>query len=192
MKNQTKIALYVTAVILVGLVAYVIGTVRHVAGLETDIQTSWALVDVQLTNRAEYVGQMAQVVKGYDKHEYDSIKAVTDARSKYASASTPEDKSAIANETQRAFINMLAFSENYPDLKANEQFNKLSDSVKDCQSKLVIAKNRYVVDVSKYNKVLNIPPSSWVASWFGYEPKKQYEIDDPVMKTMPTIDLTTK
>src|SRR5512146_767772 len=120
-------------------------------GEEEGIKGQWAQVENQLQRRNDLIPNLVETVKGYAGHESDVFKAIADSRAKLAGAKTTEDKIAAANQQTQALARLLVVVENYPNLKANEQFNRLMDELAGTENRIAVERMRYNQLVQQYD-----------------------------------------
>jgi len=145
------IAIAVIAVLaLIGFTWYVSGYNRAV-GLEQSVKESWAQVDVVIERRFDLIPNLVETVKGYAAHEKEVLEHLADARTLYQKAQTVGDKAAAAGLFDKALVNVLALAENYPQLKANENFLKLQDSLEGAENRIAVERMRYNTAVQALN-----------------------------------------
>jgi LemA protein len=138
-------------------------------GQEEAIKAQWAQVENQLQRRNDLVPNLVNTVKGYASHEQQVFQAVADSRARLAGASTPEQKIAAANEQSAALSRLLLIVENYPQLKANEQFNRLMDELSGTENRIAVERMRYNERVQEYNTTRRRFPANVTANLFGFK-----------------------
>jgi LemA protein len=136
---------------------------------EEGIKAQWAQIDNQLQRRNDLIPNLVNTVKGYAAHEQGVFQAVADSRAKLAGAKTPEDRIAAANEQSSALARLLAIVENYPQLKANEQFSQLMDALQGTENRIATERMRYNQKVQDYNTLRRRFPSNITASLFSFK-----------------------
>ncbi len=161
--------LIVVLVILVLLVLYVIATYNKLVTLRNRVKDQWSQIDVQLKRRFDLIPNLVNTVKGYAKHESETLEAVIKARNTYVNAATPNEKMEANNELTSCLTKLFALSESYPDLKANTNFEKLQSELQDTENKIAIARQFYNDTVLTYNNKVEIIPSNIVASLFHFK-----------------------
>ena len=177
------VAIVVVAVVVllvIAVVAWYINTRNAFVRLKNKLEEAWATIDVYLKKRFDLIPNLVETVKGYAKHESETLEKVVAARNIAAGAKTPEEKMAAANQltgSLRTFFN--AVSENYPDLKANGNFLDLQNQLKAIEEDLESARRYYNGQVKAFNTKLEIFPSNLVANGMGEEYKKRpyFELD---------------
>src|SRR3954447_16314865 len=142
---------------------------------EEAIKAAWAEVQNQLQRRNDLIPNLVETVKGYAQHEESVFKEIADARSKLLAAKSPEETIQAANQQSSALGRLLAVVENYPNLKANEQFNRLMDEVSSTENRLSTARMRYNERIQEYNTTRRKFPSNMTAKVFGFKEYPYYE-----------------
>lgn len=165
----------IIAVVVLLLVFYVIGTYNGLVNLRNKIKDSWAQVDVQLKRRNDLVPNLVETVKGYAKHEKETLNAVIEARNNAVNAKTPAEEMETANILTGALGKLFALSESYPDLKANTNFLDLQNNLRDTEDKISYARQFYNDAVMVYKNKLEMFPSNIVASMFNFKPEAFFE-----------------
>ncbi len=136
---------------------------------EEAIKAQWAQVQNQLQRRNDLIPNLVETVKGYAQHEQSVYKDIADARSQLLNAKTPEESIAAANRQTSALGRLLAVVENYPQLKANEQFNRLMDELAGTENRLAVERMRYNERVQEYNTSRRQFPANLTAKMFGFK-----------------------
>ncbi|MGE3510738.1 MAG: LemA family protein [Vicinamibacterales bacterium] len=136
---------------------------------EESIKAQWAQVDNQLQRRNDLIPNLVETVKGYAQHEEDVFKDVADARSRLLAARSPEETMQAANLQSGALGRLLAVVESYPQLRANEQFNRLMDELSGTENRIATERMRYNERVQAYNTSRRQFPSNVTASLFGFK-----------------------
>jgi len=163
--------------IVVVIVLYVIATYNKLIRGRNKVDGEWSQIDVQLKRRIDLIPNLVETVKGYAKHEKDTLDAVINARSKAEKASTPEEKMELAAEMSVALTNLLAVAEAYPDLKANENFLELQATIKETEEKIAYARQFYNDAAKSYKNLVEMFPSNIIAGIFKFQAKPFFEVD---------------
>ncbi|MFH1126652.1 MAG: LemA family protein [archaeon] len=166
--------LIIVAVLVIGFIVYYINRFAVLANI---IDNSWSQIDVQLKKRNDLVPNLVETVKGYAKHEQQAIKAVTEARVRMMQAGTVEEKAAAGNMMSDALKTIFAISENYPQLKANENFMMLQEELSGIENKIAYARQHYNDSVLVYNNLATTIPGSLFAGALGRKVKPYLETD---------------
>jgi LemA protein len=133
------------------------------------IKSQWAQVQNQLQRRNDLIPNLVETVKGYAQHEEGVYKDIADARAQLLAAKTPEETMQAANQQTSALGRLLAVVENYPQLKANEQFNRLMDELSGTENRLAVERMRYNERIQEYNTSLRQFPANVTARLFGFK-----------------------
>ena len=142
---------------------------------EEAVKAQWAQVESQLQRRNDLIPNLVETVKGYATHEQQVFKEVADARARLAGATTPDEKMEAANAQTGALGRLIAISENYPQLKANEQFNRLMDELSGTENRIAQERRRYNETVQAYNTARRQFPANITAKVFGFKEDKLFE-----------------
>jgi LemA protein len=156
-------------------------------GQEEAIKAQWAQVENQLQRRNDLIPNLVETVKGYATHEESVFKDIADARSQLLNAKSPEESMAAANRQTSALGRLLAVVENYPNLKANEQFNRLMDELSGTENRLAVERQRYNDRVREYNTSRRQFPGNITAKMFSFKEYPFFEAP-PEAKTVPKVN----
>lgn len=167
----------VIAVLLI-LVMFVVSNYNSLVQLRNKVRNQFSQIDVVLKNRADLIPNIVETVKGYASHESETLEKVIEARNKYVTASTPEDKMNAGNEITGALNKLFALTENYPDLKANTNFLDLQNKLSETEDKIRFARQFYNDAVNKYNNKVEMVPSNIIAGIFHFNTKKLFEVSE--------------
>lgn len=169
--------------VLVLVFMYVVGTYNSLVGLRNKVEDSWAQIEVLLKRRADLIPNLVETVKGYAKHEENTLTQVIEARNKAVSATTKADEMAAAGEMTQALSRLFALTEAYPELKANVNFMDLQNNLKETEDKLSFSRQFYNDIVLKYKDKVQMFPSNIVASIFGFKPAEFFEATEAERET---------
>ena len=178
------VILVVIAVIVVLVILYLIGTYNSLVNLRNKVRDQWSQIDVVLKNRNDLIPNIVETVKGYAKHEKETLNEVIEARSKMASASTKEDEMKASGAVTEALGKLFALAESYPDLKANQNFIELQNSLNENEEKIRFARQFYNDTVLTYQNKIEMFPSNIVASMFGFKPEAFFEATEEERKNV--------
>jgi len=154
---------------------------------EEAINAQWAQVQNQLQRRNDLIPNLVETVKGYAAHEAGVYKDIADARSRLMAAKTPQETIEAANQQSSALARLLAIVENYPQLKANEQFNRLMDELSGTENRLAAERMRYNERVQEYNTQRRKFPSNMTAKMFGFKEHPYWVVPDEA-KQVPKVN----
>ena len=193
MKKGTIIAIIAAAAVLVvlfagvGVFSVAAGEYNTLVTAEAEVDEKAGTVDVMLTRRADLIPNLVSTVKAYAKHETEVYTAIADARAKLAGSTTIEDKAAANSELDSALSRLLVVVEQYPELKASEQFIALQDQLEGSENRISTARTDYNNAVKTYNTKLRTFPSNLIAGLFGFEARAMYQAD-PADQDAPVVD----
>jgi LemA protein len=160
-------------------------------GQEEAIKGQWAQVENQLQRRNDLIPNLVESVKGYAQHEEGVFKDIADARSRLLAAKSPEETIAAANQQSSALGRLLAVVESYPQLKANEQFNRLMDELSGTENRISVERMRYNEKVQEYNTSRRQFPANVTARAFGFKEYPFFEAPEEAKKA-PKVDFSRK
>jgi len=172
------IALIIIIAIVFLLVVWYIGTYNSLIQLRNRKDDQFAQIDVQLKRRADLIPNVVETVKGYAKHESDTLEGVVEARNKYLTAGSVDDKVKASKDLTGALNKLFALTEAYPDLKANENFILLQADLKECEDKIAMSRQFYNDIVLTYNNKVETIPSNIVANMAGFKKSEYFQIDE--------------
>lgn len=152
------------------------------------VKNGWGQIDVQLQRRFDLIPNLVDTVKGYMAHESSVLEKVTELRTSWANAKTVAEKMEISNQLSDTLKTILAVSENYPDLKANQNFMSLQEELTNTENKISYSRQFYNDTVTRYNTMLETFPSNLVASMFHFEAEKLFEVDNPSARQNVKVD----
>jgi LemA protein len=156
---------------------------------EEAIKAQWAQVQNQLQRRNDLIPNLVETVKGYATHEESVYKDIADARSKLLAARSPEETIQAANQQTSALGRLLAVVENYPQLKANEQFNRLMDELSGTENRIAVERMRYNEAVQAYNTSRRQFPANLTARMFGFKEYPFFEAP-PEARQVPKVNFS--
>ena len=171
------VALIIIIAIVVLLVVWYIGTYNSLIQLRNRKDDQFAQIDVQLKRRADLIPNLIETVKGYAKHETDTLEGV-EARNKYLTAGNVDDKVKASANLTGALNKLFALTEAYPDLKANENFISLQADLKECEDKIAMSRQFYNDTALTYNNKVETIPSNIVANMAGFKKSEYFQIDE--------------
>ncbi len=153
---------------------------NRLVSLRQRVDNGWSQIDVQLRRRYDLIPNLVQTVEGYAAHERELFEAVAEARSKAMSAQTVGDQAQAENAITAGLRQLLAVAENYPDLRASQNFLALQEELTGTESKIAYARQFYNDQVMRLNTTIGKFPSNLIAGAFGFRPREFFEIDEPV------------
>jgi LemA protein len=185
-----KAALVVIVVLLVVAVicgAGLISTRNALVRERNEIEYQWHQVDVVLQRRADLIPNLVETVKGYAKHEEGAIQAVANARAALVGAKAPEERIAANNRLDGALGRLLVVVENYPNLKADQQFLRLQDELAGSENRIAVERRKYNEAVQHYNTDIELFPNNIAAGMFGFSKNNAYFTTEPGAREAPKV-----
>jgi LemA protein len=181
-KEKKMEAILILLILAAVLVAIFVGIYNALVRLRNRCQNAWAQVDVQLRRRYDLIPNLVETVKGYAAHEKQTFQNVTEARSKAINAQTVKEQGAAENMLTGALKSLFAVVENYPDLKANQNFLMLQEELAGTEGKIAYARQFYNDSVMKFNMKQQVFPSNIVANMFNFNEMDYFEIGEEEAK----------
>ena len=181
------IGLVILAIVVL-IVLWVIAVYNSLVKSRQKVKNSWSQIEVQLQRRFDLIPNLVECVKGYMGHETDVLEKVTALRTSWANTSSASEKVKIDNELSGALKTIMAVSENYPDLKANQNFADLQANLKETENKISFSRQFYNDAVTMYNTKLEIFPSSLVGSMFGFKPEALFNVSSEEARNNVKVD----
>lgn len=164
-------------VIVLILILWVVGSYNSLIRLDETVNEKWANVQTAYQRRADLIPNLVETVKGYAAHESEIFKAVADARSRLLAARTPAELSGASQGFESALGRLLAIAENYPDLKANQNFLSLQDQLEGTENRIKVERDIYNAAVKDYNIKVRKFPSNSIAGMFGFGLKEMFQAE---------------
>ncbi|MFP4523510.1 MAG: LemA family protein [Candidatus Nanoarchaeia archaeon] len=162
--------------IIVGvMVLFIIGLFNSLVRLKNRVKNAWAQIDVQLKRRADLIPNLVETVKGYAKHEKAVLEGVTKARSQLVKADSVKEKAQADNQLSSTLKSLFAVSENYPDLKANQNFLQLQEELSGTENKVAYARQFYNDIVMRFNTKIQTFPNNIFANILGFSEKQSFQ-----------------
>ena len=171
------IAIIIIAMLLL-IIFYFIGVYNKLVNGRNKVKDQFSQIDVQLKRRVDLIPNLVETVKGYAKHENNTLKEVIEARNKLNSATGINEEIDANNQLTGALNRLFALSEAYPDLKANENFISLQNDLKDTEDKISYARQFYNDTVMVYNNKVSMVPSNIIASLFKFNKEAFFEANE--------------
>jgi LemA protein len=151
------------------------------------IRSAWAQVNVVLERRADLIPNLVETVKGYATHEREIFESVANARAALLNANTPQGKIQANSQLDNALGRLLAIAENYPQLRANENFLRLQDELAGTENRIAVERRKYNEAVQKYNTEIELFPDNIVAGMSGFSRDDAYFTTEPGAQKAPAV-----
>ena len=146
------------------------------------VKNAWSQIDVQLQRRFDLIPNLVESVKGYMEHEKSVLEKVTELRTSWANAGSIAEKADLDNQLSGALKTIMSVSENYPELKANQNFSELQEELRNTENKISYSRQFYNDAVTMYNNKLEMVPTNMIASMFKFEPAELFKVEAEEVK----------
>jgi LemA protein len=186
------IAVYVIVGIVVIFIIILASTYNGLVNLRNQVKNAWAQIDVQLKRRHDLIPNLVETVKGYMAHERQTLEAVTQARNLAQSLSSAGagERAKAEGELSSALARLLAVAENYPNLKANQNFLALQEELTSTENKISFSRQFYNDSVLRYNNKTQMFPSNMVAGMFSFKAGEFFETAAPAEREVPKVSFS--
>ena len=178
------IILGIIAVIILAIVAIYNGLVKA----KIKVDNAWSQIDVQLQRRFDLIPNFVETVKGYMNHESETFEKIAQLRTAWASSNTVSEKAELDNQLSTSLKTIMAVSENYPDLKANQNFADLSEELRNTENKISFSRQFYNDSVTAYNTKLQVFPSNIIAGMFNFTPRDLFKTENDEARKNVKVD----
>ena len=179
-------ALWITLGVIALIVLFMIGSYNSVVSKETAVDVQWANVETVLQRRFDLIPNLVNTVKGYASHEKELLEKVTELRSQWAAAGTPNEKVAVDNQMKGVLGRLMLVAENYPQLKANQNFLALQDELAGTENRISVERRRYNEAVGEFNKIIRRFPGVIWANTLGLEKREPFKAA-PEAQAVPQV-----
>ena len=181
------VALIVIGVIVVLVVLLVVGMYNALVRLRNQVDNAWSQIDVQLKRRHDLIPNLVETAKGYMKHERETFEAITEARSKAMGANSVSDAAKAEGGLSDALSKFMLVVENYPELKANQNFLSLQETLTSTENKIAFARQGYNDQVLFFNNKIQMFPSNVIANMFSFGIRDFFEIENAAERETPKV-----
>jgi LemA protein len=184
------IFLFALLAIIVLVVFYLIGQYNSLVGLRNAVKNAWSQIDVQLKRRHDLIPNLVETAKGYMQHERGTFEAITNARSKAMGAESIGDKAKAEGELSGAMSKFFLVVENYPELKANQNFLALQEELTSTENKIAFSRQAYNDQVLGYNNKIQMFPSNIIAGMFQFQTSEFFQVEDKGERDVPKVSFS--
>ena len=181
------IGLIILAIVII-LILAIIGMYNGLVQAKIKVDNAWSQIDVQLQRRFDLIPNFVETVKGYMKHESETFEKITALRTSWANSSTVSEKAKLDGELSGALKTIMAVSENYPELKANQNFSELSEELRNTENKISFSRQFYNDSVTMYNTKLELFPSNIVAGMFNFQKRDLFAAESDEARKNVKVD----
>ena len=182
--------------IIVAIIAIIIIAVivmyNNLVSAKIKVDNAWSQIDVQLQRRFDLIPNFVETVKGYMAHESATFEKIAQLRTSWANSNSVSEKASLDGELSNALKTIMAVSENYPDLKANQNFMQLSEELRNTENKISFARQFYNDTVTMYNEKLQMFPSNLIANMFHFKERDVFEAESDKARKNVKVDIGTK
>lgn len=188
MKCKGGISMLIALIIIVLLVVWIISIYNGLIKSRQKVDNAWSQIDVQLQRRFDLIPNFVETVKGYMTHESETFEKITALRTSWANSTTVEEKAKLDGELSGALKTIMAVSENYPELKANQNFSELSEELRNTENKISFSRQFYNDSVTMYNTKLELFPSNIVAGMFNFQKRDLFAAESEEARKNVKVD----
>ena len=181
-------AIIIILVVVAIIALFVINVYNNLVKARQKVRNAWSQIDVQLQRRFDLIPNLVETVKGYMAHESDVLTKVAELRTSWANAGTIHEKAELDNQLSGALKTIMAVSESYPELKANQNFSELQQELQNTENKISFSRQFYNDSVTMYNTKLEVFPSNIIASMFGFKPEEFFKVESDEARKNVKID----
>ncbi len=180
--------LWIILAILAVIILFIIFVYNGLVTSKINSENAWSQIDVQLQRRFDLIPNFVETVKGYMNHEKETFEKITQLRTSWANTSSIAEKAELDNQLSGALKTIMAVSENYPDLKANQNFADLSEELRNTENKISFSRQFYNNSVATYNTKLQVFPSNIIAGMFNFQPKDLFNAESDEARKNVKVD----
>src|SRR3989338_8491496 len=173
--------------LIVLLVLCVIGIFNSLVALKNQVKNAWSQIDVQLKRRHDLIPNLIETVKGYAQHERQTLEKIVQARTQAINSQGVAEKAKAEGELTSVLTKFFALAENYPDLKANQNFLSLQEELSSTENKIAFSRQNYNDQVLFYNNKIQMFPSNLIAQNFNFKAEESFAVDSPAEKMVPKV-----
>lgn len=174
--------------IVVVLIIAVIGMYNSLVQSKIKVDNAWSQIDVQLQRRFDLIPNFVETVKGYMTHEKETFEKIASLRTSWANANSVSEKADLDNQLSTTLKTIMAVSENYPELKANQNFSELSEELRNTENKISFSRQFYNDTVTMYNTKLQVFPSNIIAGMFNFKAHDLFKAESDEARRNVKVD----
>ncbi|MHC4195240.1 MAG: LemA family protein [Planctomycetota bacterium] len=184
------VAFIIVVVILILLTVFIIGIYNALIRLRNQVDNAWSQIDVQLKRRHDLIPNLIETAKGYMQHERQTFEAITQARSQAMGAKSVADASKAEGVLGDALSKFMLVVENYPDLKANQNFLALQEELTSTENKIAFSRQGYNDQVLFFNNKIQMFPSNIIANSFNFTKRDFFEVENAAEREVPKVSFS--
>ena len=178
----------VLLIILIAIVVIIIAMYNGLVQSRLKVDNAWSQIDVQLQRRFDLIPNFVETVKGYMTHEKETFEKITNLRSSWSESKSVSEKASLDNELSNTLKTIMAVAENYPDLKANQNFSELSEELRNTENKISFSRQFYNDTVTMYNTKLEVFPSNIIAGIFKFKARDLFTAENEEARKNVKVD----
>lgn len=179
---------WIILIIVVIIVLAIISMYNALVSSKMKVDNAWSQIDIQLQRRFDLIPNFVETVKGYMSHESETFEKITKLRTSWANTNTVSEKAELDNQLSGALKTIMAVSENYPELKANQNFSELSEELRNTENKISFSRQFYNDTVTMYNQKLLTFPSNIIANMFNFTARDLFKADSDEARKNVKVD----
>lgn len=181
---------WIILAIVVILVIAIIGMYNGLVQSKIRVDNAWSQIDVQLQRRFDLIPNFVETVKGYMNHEKETFEKIAALRTSWANTQSVAEKADLDNQLSTALKTIMAVSENYPELKANQNFSDLSEELRNTENKISFSRQFYNDTVTMYNTKLQVFPSNIIANMFNFTARELFKAESDEARKNVKVDFS--
>lgn len=170
--------MWIILLVVVLIIVFIISTYNGLVRSKIKVDNAWSQIDVQLQRRFDLIPNFVETVKGYMTHEQETFEKIAKLRTSWANASSISDKATLDNQLSETLKTIMAVSENYPELKANQNFMQLSQELKNTEDKISFSRQFYNDAATMYNTKIQVFPSNIIAGMFNFTSRSLFQTEN--------------
>ncbi len=179
----------ILAIIVIGIL-FMVSMYNSLIRLRNQVKNAWSQIDVQLKRRHDLIPNLIETVKGYMTHERETLQNITNARSKAMSADNVQDRAKAEGELSGAMSKFFLVVENYPDLKANQNFLALQEELTSTENKISFSRQNYNDQVLFFNNKMQTFPTNIMAGMFNFKQEPFFQVEDQADREVPKVSFS--
>ena len=178
----------ILAIIVIVLIIAIINMYNGLVQSKTKVDNAWSQIDVQLQRRFDLIPNFVETVKGYMNQEQKTFEKIAELRTSWANTKSVSEKADLDNQLSTALKTIMAVSENYPELKANQNFSELTEELRNTENKISFARQFYNDAVTMYNTKIQLFPSNIIASMFNFQSRDLFKTESDETRKNVKVD----
>ena len=178
----------IIVIVIVVICIVVVAMYNNLVSLRQRVQNAWSQIDVQLQRRFDLIPNFVETVKGYMTHERETFEKIASLRTSWANANSVSEKAELDNQLSTTLKTIMAVSENYPELKANQNFSELSEELRNTENKISFSRQFYNDTVTMYNTKLQVFPSNIIAGMFNFKARDLFKAESDEARRNVKVD----